>query len=399
MFMDTKGICFISWREATEVVVKREHILFDYFAKVFDKLFFLDVSNVFTTSLKRSGGSVSNTDVLPSKFEVIRPLNLSECKNFLSSHDMIAVHFFSEKWFDWWLYYYLKKYGIPLVYIQTTSTVVSFQFDDSQHKTVWTRCLTKWKESLPARFFRFMMSHGLVAKADTYFLSNRIKAEGKINDSRYNEVVLVNSHSYDDLLIKNHKISEDYIVFLDSMPPYHGDALRFGYGLIDRESYYKNLNRVFDVMESSLGKEAVICLHPKYEEENAARDFGKRKTFKYRTDEFLAKAELVLFHESSSVNSAIIYGKKIIQLTGSQFNDFIKHNCQCYQKLIPFATLDIYQCDEHQIKDAIKRVRLNRKEYDSFLSNYITASEQRGVYSCEQVANHISRKYGIPKKE
>ena len=396
--MGTKGICFISWREAAEIVVKREHTLFDYFAKVFDKLFFLDVSNVFTTSLRYGGGPINGIDALPSKFKIVRPVNLSECKKFLKSQEMIAVHFFSEKWIDWWLYYYLKKYGIPLVYIHTKSTVVRFQFNESQNKAILTRCLTKWKENIPARFFQFMMSHGFVARVDTYFLSNRNKAEGKINDSRYNEVVLVNSYSYDNLLVKNHKVSDDYVVFLDSMLPYHGDALRFGHSFIDREAYYKNLNRVFDVIESALGKDVVICLHPRYEEENVARDFGKRRTFKYRTDEFTAKAELVLFHESSSVNSAIIYGKKTIQLTGSRFNDFIKNNCQCYQKLIPFTALDMYECDEDSIKQVLATLEINQQQYDNFLSNYIVASGQKGVSSSEQITDHISDKYGVVKK-
>jgi hypothetical protein len=252
---------------------------------------------------------------------------------------------------------------------------------------------------VPFRVFCFLSSHGYFSKIDTYFLSNKKKAEAKKNDGRYEEIVLVNSSYYDSMLLSNFEVSNDYVVFLDSMLPYHGDQMRCGYQPVDRELYYKSLNRVLDIIGSTLGKEVVICLHTKYTEDNLHRDFGERTAVKYRTQEFVAKAELVLFHDTSAVNAAVVYGKEIVQLTGSHFNDFWRNSCERYQKLLSFPTLDMYDCEEERIQEIINRPRLDVEKYDAFLSNFIIASGQKGVPSCAQIADHISRKYGIEKRK
>jgi hypothetical protein len=265
----------------------------------------------------------------------------------------------------------------------------------------WTRFLRKLKFLSLGVFRRFTLYdffNDIFVRVDTLFISNKEKAEYKKNYRRYGEIVLTNSRFYDNMLVNNCGVSNDYVVFLDSMLPYHLDQVRLGHKPIDRRLYYDNLNRILDVIESTLAREAVVCLHPKYNDENLSEDFGKRKTIKYKTDEYVAKAEIVLFHESSAVNSAIVYGKKVIQLMGRDFNNFTKRNCEFYQKLFSFPTLDIYENDRDCIEQVVKNVKVDRERYDFFLSTYIIASGQKGVPSYVQVADHISNKYGIAKR-
>jgi len=396
--VNKKAICFICWGQTGELLINRDRLLHEYFAKVFDNLVLLDVSNVFTTALKHGGSTIGSTDKLSPKFRIVSPRSLSECKRFLRSDDMVAIHYFSQRWYDWWLYYYLRKYSIPLVYAQTLSTIVSFKLRDSDKKPISIRFSRKLR-SIMDSVFRILVLCGFFSKVDTFFLSNKIKAEGRKNDRRFKEIVLTNSSFYDSLLFNNYKSSNDYIVFIDSIVPYAQDQIRYGYKPADRELYYKNLNRVLDVIASTLEKEVVICLHPSYNEDNLQRDFGRRKAVKYETDKFIAKAALVLFHESSAINSAIVYGKKIVQLVGSQFNDFVKNNCETFQKTFSFTTIDIYEDTDEHISEAASSPMFAREKYETFLSNFVMASGQKGVSSCEQIANHISRKYGIEQRK
>ncbi len=397
----SKQICFIR-TGGIKTIDAIFHGLHEHFSKEFGRLFFVNVGQVFTSRLfhYKPVSKAEAKEVLPANFTYIVPKSLSDFKKFLTSHDLVVICYFSETWSDWWIHHYLKKYSIPLVYIHTHSTVAEFLYNRAHKELIFVRLWKKIK-MIHSRFLRKLALKFFLHDVDTIFVSNKNKAEKTKNFRRghygKSEVVITNSRFYDAFLLKNYEVSNDYVVFLDSMLPYHGDLLRFGFQPINRELYYKNLNRVFDTIESVLGKELVICLHPKYNEKNLQRDFGGRKTVKYRTDEFVAKAELVLFHESSAVNSAIVYGKKIIQLIGSEFNDFTKDSCLCYQKCLSIATLDIYQCDENQIIETIKTIRFNRKEYESFLSDLIIASGRKGVSSCEQIADHISKKYGIAK--
>ena len=391
-----KCICIIR-TGPIEVVAKVNRLLYEHFAKVFENVIFLDVDKAFTSIIGSDASDSNKADtMLPSKFKVVRFKSLTECKTFFKTHNIVAICYFSERWCDWWLHHYLKKYAVPLVYIDTLSTVVRFKYKKHRKKTLLTRFLRKLNVMLSERFHRFI-AYNILSKVDTYFVSRRDKAEKKKKDRRFSEVVLTNCSFYDNMLINNYSLLENRIVFLDSMLPYHGDQIRFGFKPINKRLYYESLDRVFGLIEKILGKEIVICLHPKYNTDSLYEDFGRRKAVKYQTDELVAQAQLVLFHESSAINSAIVYGKKIIQLTSSRFNDFIKYNCECYQKFFSVATLDIYECSEQHIKETIESLELNRQAYDAFLSNFIIASGHKGLSSCAQITDHISRKYGIIK--
>jgi len=389
-----KSICFIRMG-SIETIVGLDGLLFEHFAKVFDDVFFLDVSKVFTSKL--ISGRCDNDKayhMLPARFKVICPKKLSEVKSFLRSNDMVVVCSFSETWPDWWIHHYLRKYSIPLIYIYTHSLIANFQ----RKKSYFNDFRTKLK-NLAAHTRRRFPSHDFLADVDTYFVSDKHKAEKKRHSSRYKEVVVTNSRFYDSLLVSNYKVSTDYVVFLDSMPPYHGEQIALGYRPIDRELYYKNLNALLDTISRILGKELVICLHPKYNDCNLKRDFGERKAVKYKTAEFVAQAELVLFHESSAVNNAIVYGKKVIQLVGERFDAFTKRSCEAYNKVFSFVTLDMFEWEESSIREILHGLKIDSEKYNYFLSNYIITSGQKDVPSFVQIADHISHKYGIPKKD
>jgi hypothetical protein len=391
--MSRKNVCFIR-SGSVETIVGLDGLLFEHFAKTFENVFFLDVSRIFTS--KFICGRYDNEGAyhkLPAHFKIVCPKKFSEAKDFLKSDDLVAVCCFSETWPDWWIHHYLRKHSIPLIYIYTHSLIVSFQ----SKKTNFNYFKKKLK-NLAARVHKYFSSHDFWADIDTYFVSEKHKAEKKRNSSRCKEVVVTNSRFYDNLLVSNYKVSTDYVVFLDSMPPYHGDQIVFGYQPIDRKLYYENLNAILDFISKILGKELVICLHPKYDDCNLKRDFGERKAVKYKTTELVAQAELVLFHDSSAVNNAIVYGKKVIQLTGKHFNDFTRKNCEAYNKVFSFVTLDIFEWDENTVRDILNRLKIDSEKYDYFLSNYIITSGQKGIPSFVQIADHISQKYRIPKK-
>ncbi len=394
--MNKKSICFICWGKTAELFINRDYLLHEYFAKVFDNLILLDVSNVFSTSLIHGGSAIGDTSKLSSKFKIVSPQSLSECKSFLKSSDIVVIHYFSQRWYDWWLYYYLKKYSIPLLYIHTQAWRGRFQLNKSRNPLNWFRVKSRL---LQYRIFVRSVRWGLLTKVDTYYTAEKSRVQKALNSKRYNEVVLVNCSVYDSMLIKNVKASNDYIVFIASMPPYHGDQVSCGYKLMtsdERDSYYKRLNWILDTIASEAGgKEVVICLHPNYNEENLQRDYGTRKAVKYMTDDYIGKAEIVLFHESSAINNVFVYGKKVIQLLNSHFNDFIKHNCEVYTKLAIFPVLDMFDCDEGSIRGLVRGLKIDREKYDEYLSNNIITSGEKGVCSCEQIATHIRRKYEV----
>ena len=388
-----KCVCFVGRNtpnHGLEGLIKRDDLYFKYFAENFDHLIFLDASKVFTSPVL-SKGEVDEAAyrLLPAKFKVITPNNLADFKDVLKSHAMIVISNFSEEWYDWYIHYYLKRYKIPLIYIHTTSEISNFQQNLSMFRF---RFLGRVFEILKKIYFR-LEERLLRITVDTLFISNPQRADFYKKSSRVNEIVLTNSRFYDTFLAHSYPVTEDYVVFLDSMVPYHLDQMIWGHGLIDRSSYYSNLNRVLDIFEQKLGKKMVVCLHPQYDEENSKRDFGRRQTVKHRTREFTAQAAVVITHESSSVNNAVFYHKKVVQLTGSRFNDFTKANCASIQKMLGFPTIDMYEAAEQQVSDLLSTLKIDEGKYKAFLSNYIVRSGQEGISSYRKIADHIQSKY------
>lgn len=412
LLMNNKIVCFICCGKSERILHCNKQ-LFEHFSNVFENIVYLDLSNVFTSKLYREDNDNIDVEIILSQgFKYFAPESLKECKEFFKSTDMIAISFFSETWNDWYIFYYLKKYNRPLIYILSASILLRLEYSSQKNLIYFILNFRNFVRPFLFRIFRYFTLCGCLAKVDTFYTSKFSDVNAKENAlvrfmknnynkntiSRYNEVVLINSRFYDSFLANNYKVSNDYIVFIDSILPYDMDQVLRGYQRIDRSFYYINLNRLLDMIGSVLSKEVIICLAPKYNDVNLQDDFGGRMAVKFKTEEFIAKAELVLFHESTAVNSAIIYRKKIIQIEGIHFNDFTKKNLKTFQKIFPFPTIDMFKYDENYVRSILETLKVNQDGYGEYIHKYIIASGQEGVASFVQIADHASNKYGIKKK-
>ena len=403
-----KSICFICIGS-----VKRNtyynHRVYKYFAEVFEDIIYLDVSRVFTSRLHHDDSQIEeNRNLLPAKFRVVSPCSLSEFRNFLKSNSLVAVGFISQTWKDWYIFYYLKKYSIPLVYIFYTSILTSFKYNNAVENNIIVFLLRKFIKSMHFRLYRYFVFIGFFANVDTFFVSKKNTVsdkkntssflyrclKGRIGQAAYNRIITINSRFYDSFLESNFMVSDDCIVFLDCMLVDHMDQANFGYQPIDRDLYYINLNRVLDIASRFLNKEAFVCLHPQYDQRNLRRDFGSRRAVKYQTEEFIAKSGLVFFHDTTAINTAIMHRKKIIQLLGSKFNEFVKANCEVYQRLMNFPSIDIFADDQNQIQEVVK-IDNDMRKYDEFITNNIITSNEKEMASYHQIAEQFNRIYGL----
>ena len=97
----SKQICFIRTGEikTTDAIF---HGLHEHFSREVERLFFVNVTQVFTSRLfhYKSISKAEAKDILPENFTYIAPKNLAEFKNFLTSHDLVVICYFSETWRD-----------------------------------------------------------------------------------------------------------------------------------------------------------------------------------------------------------------------------------------------------------------------------------------------------------
>lgn len=393
-----RQICYISeFNIPIHIHINRE--LFGHFAEVFEQPVLLDVSSVFTSKLwRRQYKNAEVEELLPSQWHVERPKSLLQCARFFKDHDVVAICGFPEIWKDWYLHYYLTKFSIPLIYVHTHS-IVQFSAKKASIVTrVCNRIIRVFDYRPWWRHFCNCVFPSPLAHVDTIYVSTKDDFAKRTRSQRYQDVVLVNSKFYDSILAGGHVVSSEHVAFLDSMMPHHADQIQHGYHPVDRRTYYQRLNWLFDVVEQVSGKKVIICLHPKYPNECLEQNFGGRTAIKYETDGLVARASLVLFHESSSVNTAVFYKKPVLQLVGDCFNDFVKNNCAVYNNLCSFPRLDMFTCDEKTVRYTIQTIKPDLEKYQQFISTHIIASEEEGVTSAEQIATHLAKKYSIAMK-
>jgi hypothetical protein len=281
------------------------------------------------------------------------------------------------------------------------SEVVSFSYRENSKK-YYIKVLDLFNKNFKRGIdyiFLSMIKLGVFKKIDLLFTS-RVDYKNLI-ESRFkykvNEVKLINSKFYDSFVVNKKEPTEEYIVFLDSMVPYHQDQIDYGYKPIDKDLYYSHLNMLFDKLEKLTNKSVVICLHPKCDDSLAKVDFLGRKTVKYKTDIYIAKASLVLFHDTSSSNSIVFYNKNVLQLISTDFNDFVYKICVTLNDKLGFNKIDFINDDLENLQSILNETTLNKEKTKEFKDNYIVASREEKL-GATQVIEHLHKKFDIVLK-
>jgi len=320
--------------------------------------------------------------------QIINVYSLRYLFNLLNNK-VVALSLLSHGVKDWSVFILLRITNTPLIYINNLSTlvVIDNKYTRGDGRLIKDVIKTHLLRTLPSIMYVIFTRIGLFQKLDTVYVSNKLDYFQFKRKKQYRRVVLVNSKSYDYFLEDDKKIyHETYITFIDSMLPYHLDQVRLGFVAIDRKKYYDSLNVLFFQLEDIFNLNVVICAHPNYKMENSEIDFGKRIVVKGQTDNYIKKSRFVLFHESSAVNTAIIYNKNVVQILSSSFNTFVKENCEVWKKIFCFNSIDLsdYSIDKfnHLFNDRGDKESELRKK---FIEDNIIPSYEEGVSGHSQI--------------
>jgi hypothetical protein len=129
--------------------------------------------------------------------------------------------------------------------------------------------------------------------------------------------IAVHNKDYDEYIMKKNDGSNEptpYVVYIDGDMV---DAEDFRKNNSDRiyknpDIFYKNIRRLFDVIEDHYKCKVIIAAHPK--SEYKGNEFGERKIVYFQTDELVRDALLVITHASCAINFVVLYRKDYIFL-------------------------------------------------------------------------------------
>ncbi len=278
------------------------------------KPYYLDLSNLFFNSEIESP---TTPDLIPY-YKSFR--NRKDFKTFLleNKKDSILALDLPLRAKTTWLYRMMTSVDIHYIGLNTRWFPRGLRNKDkiAQFKKITLPYLLK-----KLKFeLEYQTCRKFVRKADAVFIPNNKSKKYDQVLSKKTLTYFSHSSDYDQAMLSEGNISEEYIVFIDVYYPHHPDLKL--YGLLTSESsasYHDNMNNLFRLLEEKTGKKVIICAHPR-------RPRDKKNEFEFplvynKTAEYIKKAALVVNHYSTAVNYVVIYNKPLLFVTMDAFSE------------------------------------------------------------------------------
>jgi hypothetical protein len=206
------------------------------------------------------------------------------------------------------------------------------------------------------------------------------------------------SHINSKHVLKISKKSKNKIISFLETPINHPDRVkREGKAPKNLENnYYKNLNNFLNFIQKIYKMKIIICAHPFSNITYLKKKLKNFKIEKYKTEKYISKSELVIFHQSSAVIQAICEKKKIINLLSRDMGEFLSYRNEIYNKYLNLVKFDI-----------TKKYKLNKDELDKKLkskinnySNYIKSNiiSNKNISYNDQIIIEIKKYFNNFKK-
>ena len=260
-------------------------------------------------------------------------------------------------------------------------------------------------------FFRFLNIINFIPRIDIVFEVNKLVKDHfeslflkKIKNlfgfdlSYFKKIIRINSRSYDDFYDQKIKIKNDYISFLDSGFD-HSDRIRINGKPTkkQRDKYYKLLNNFLLNLSKIYKKKIIINAHPKTNIKILKKYLGNFKIVKFKSKEYTFKSEIVIFHESSSINWAILLKKKIVILSnkknlGSYFENRIEH----FSKNLGLKSLCIEELKKYKINKIKKIINNSNKNFNFYINNTLCMNYKDFDHILKRRKIYMVKKINLP---
>ena len=326
------------------------------------------------------------------KLIVKQPNNYNELKEIFSDDKLILMYCINNQFKYFYINFLLARLKVKKFIVSDLGyNPEHFNYKD---QSIIQKIIFFFRQRFGYYIIRFLSLINILPRIDYFFesssfvlnsinksISLRLKKKISFMDfSYYKNVIKINSRHYN--LVDQPEINEDYIVFIDGMLFDHRDTIiRNGKSSIGtRKAYHDYIVDILSKLEATYKKKIIVCLHPSNNLALINNDYGKFKCVKYETDEFIKKAFIIVFHESSSITQGIMLKKRIICLGGKILGPFINNRCNLYAKPLKLKKFDLENFHIENDKKLIEDLDNSIKNYDNYINqNIITKKSILGV--------------------
>jgi hypothetical protein len=188
--------------------------------------------------------------------------------------------------------------------------------------------------------------------------------------------------SYDDFLrggtIKL-KTKRKKALYIDSGAPYGPDLIELGLNDLKPNSYYRSVKLFLKKLNKKFGYKIEISCHPKIGIKNLRKHFRSFPIKIHKTISQVMSSDLIVLHDSTARNFAIMYKKPVIFITN---NEELKSAYNHYGETSKIANLvnkqplNIDICSYADIKN---NLILNRKTYQDYFKKFIKFKGEKKI--------------------
>lgn len=223
--------------------------------------------------------------------------------------------------------------------------------------------------------FERIYSKILTPEYDFLITSNYEKSVIKVNIVKPKAIIETHCWDYDlSIKHKNDKslIEKKYVVFLDQYVLKHTDLIRTHNILdISPESYYRELNQLFNHIENKLNFEVVIAPHPSADIKEYNTLFDGRRIEFGKTALLVKYCEFSLTHTSTAINLAVIYQKPILFVTNDGLTrSSLDGEIKLFSSVLGQNVINV--SNNFSLPDEIK---INKECYSKYKYNYIKKND------------------------
>ena len=342
-------------------------------------IFVLDVSEIIFFKDNRN----YNKFFKKNKIKYIKIFNFAQLIKFLQSYKIISILKFPQDIFSLPILFLLKFFNVKSLLISNKVLVYDYNIQGSNKGKNLKQNLFNY---LSFKTIRILSILNLIPKYNFYFdnnqsslnrveksLSKRLEKVTKILKlSYYEKIYRINCEPYSQLLISKNKSENKYIVFCDG-----------GFNHYDRESregkvsnkienlYFKNLYRFLIDLQKNLNKNVVYCLHPKVKKYNSLYFKKIKKDFQLKlnqTEKYLHKASLTVFFSTSSIATAILLNKKIINIKSKYLGKFYNLRADQEKKEINLKQFNIDNYSSKELTKFLRKIKVSKSSYSKYIN-------------------------------
>mgnify|MGYP001185631652 FL=1 len=267
----------------------------------------------------------------------------------------------------------LNKENIFQVQIDNLGEMTSYNIENWKSVDIKKKFYFVYLKKIPLIIYKILNNINIIKPIDILYLARK---DIKKNYERKKSFYFLSKKKY--TIIKPVKpklnlnfdknLNEKFIVFIDQNLN-HRDSIIRGYELNIKEQkkYFYMINEYLSSLKKIYNKKIVICLHPSSNIGLYKKNLKRMKIVKHRTDYFLSRAFVVVFHDSSSILSAILQKKRIIQLTYSNLGKLTVDRGKIYQKYFDFYNEDLNLFKNINKKRLSTKLNSKLKNYTNFL--------------------------------